>query len=127
MNSPRKIHVYLFPEEKAMKRQMNVAIFVLLLVSVLAFYVFAQSQTEATRGMGQGAGPFVVGNGVMPPGATVLLQAVIRVDGTVDRFKIIRDPSDISTVQGGKLHIAMMDGSIQEIDLKKVKSIGIWP
>ena len=118
-----------------MKRKMSVAIFALLLVSALAFYVFAQSQTEAPRGMGHGAGlpagsgagPYVVGNGVMPPGATVLLQAVIRVDGTVDRFKIIRDPSDISTVQGGKLHIAMMDGSIQEIDLKKVKSVGIWP
>ena len=74
-------------------------------------------------GAGQGAGPYVAGNGVVPPVATnqplpsytdearkarvsgmALLQCIVRKDGTVDSFKVIRglgyglDESAINTI-----------------------------
>jgi TonB family protein len=74
-------------------------------------------------GIGSGVGPYVVGNGVKPPVAIfqplpayteearkaraegiVLIQAIIRRDGTVDSFKVIRglgyglDESAINTI-----------------------------
>jgi protein TonB len=74
-------------------------------------------------GIGSGVGPYVVGNGVRPPTAiyqplpaytedarkaraegVVLIQAVIRKDGTVDSFKVLRglgyglDESAINTI-----------------------------
>jgi protein TonB len=74
-------------------------------------------------GIGSGIGPYVVGNGVKPPIAVfqplpayteearkaraegiVLIQAIIRRDGTVDSFKVLRglgyglDESAINTI-----------------------------
>jgi TonB family protein len=92
----------------------------------------AQADTESGRGGGTGAGParvsagivpYVAGNGVVPPNVLdrplppyteearrarisgiVLLQCVVRKDGTVDSFKVVRglgyglEESAISTV-----------------------------
>jgi len=74
-------------------------------------------------GIGSGVGPYVVGNGVKPPvpllqplpayteearkaraEGIVLIQAVVRKDGTVDSFKVLRglgyglDESAINTI-----------------------------
>ncbi len=74
-------------------------------------------------GIGNGVGPYVVGNGVSPPTpivqplpvyteegrkarveGIVLLQAIVRKDGTVDSFKVLKglgyglDESAINTI-----------------------------
>jgi hypothetical protein len=60
-----------------------------------------------------------------PEKGVVLTQSVIKLDGTVDGFKFL--PTPASTGPSGKLRIEMQDGSVQEIDLKKVKKLTIEP
>jgi hypothetical protein len=52
----------------------------------------------------------------------VLLKARIGGDGTVD---YVEDPLYHAIIPAGKLHIEMLDASVQEIDLKKVKTVTI--
>jgi hypothetical protein len=77
-----------------MKRKIVCTSFFLLVIAILAIRVSGWEQ--ATKGQdsdGRGAGPYVVGNGVKAPiKGVVLIQAIIRTDGTVDGYKVLPTP-----------------------------------
>lgn len=110
-----------------MKRMIVTTSLVLLVIVAWAICISGQEQTKKDQDAeGRGTSPYVVGSGVkIPANGAVLLQAIIRKDGTVDGFEVLPTPS--SAGPNGKLKIEMQDGSIQEIDLKKVKKITIEP
>jgi len=131
-------------EAKNMKGKIVFTASVILLISTLGFFVFAQNQSGTNQ---IANGPYV------PPKASLkeivliqavtgpdgkmtgfrilpsppLIKAVIRKDGSVDNFKTIPSPSSPSMVKDGNLRIERQDGSVQNIDLKTVKEIRIQP
>jgi len=104
-----------------MKEKISLSALVLFLISALTFYVFAQSPN------GGQDGPYVVGNGLQPPArGMVLLQSKIGENGNVEYVQIIApNPPNSPTFRNGIIRIEMLDGSVQEIPLLKVKRITI--
>jgi len=104
-----------------MRGKIFAAILILLVVSTFVFYAFAQSQPDKKQDTVKATGggcayEFAIGKGM------VLLKARIGGDGTVD---YVEDPLHHAIIPAGKLHIEMLDASVQEIDLKKVKTVTI--
>ena len=104
-----------------MKGRISLDFLILLVISALALYGFAQSQPDRKQDTVKATGggcayEFAIGKGM------VLLKARIGGDGTVD---YVEDPLYHAIIPAGKLHIEMLDASVQEIDLKKVKTVTI--
>jgi hypothetical protein len=113
-----------------MNRKLSLTLLVLLLVSALALYVVAQSQTDGEKdaakaplrmghgtavGNWSGAVPYVVGRGVKSQ-VTLCTGPTMATDGTA---KCLYQALPAS----GKLRIEMQDGTIQVIDLNNVKKM----
>ena len=95
----------------------------LLMIGTLAFYVHAQmSQPDKNYG----GAPYVRGNGVRSPEkGIVLLRTVFRDDGTLQGFQTMPPGSNPDPVLTNKIRIELRDGSVQEIEMIKVKKITI--
>jgi hypothetical protein len=100
----------------------------ILAFAMLALFVFAQSQTgrEQNPNIRFGSGPYVQGNGVRSPEkGIILLKTVFREDGTLQGFQTMPPGSNPEPVLTSKIRIEMQNGSVQEIELSKVKKISI--
>jgi hypothetical protein len=105
-----------------MKTKLSLMIAGIVVISALGFYVFAQTQnspqgirTGRGSGIGSGTGPYVVGNGVVPASADVVL---CKPDGVV---------IDKSFPRTGTLRIEYKNGSMSQIDLTDVKKMTVVP
>ncbi len=131
-----------------MKGTTSIAL-MLLILSPLAFYVFAQTQNDDNRGdvwktqqnidrLQEEKQKMVremllvrrsmPDSGFVLPQRGKLLLLGIGEDGKVDRVQLIPGtPGSSAASQPRKLRFEMQDGSIQEIDLKKLKKITVNP
>ncbi len=115
-----------------MKGIATIAVFVLMIVAC-AVYVSAQQPDTTTKEYQKareayerllakyqsGDNPYVVGNGVRAPVTTVTLcTGPIKAEGGIPKCQAVPTVS-------GTLRIVMQDGTVQEIDLAKVKGMTV--
>lgn len=113
-----------------MKSKTVFASLIFLAIAALAFYIDAQVETREGRDSSKykNTGPYVVGRGIGPISTeeTILLQAKIGEDGKADYVQIIPPAPHRGVIfRNGKLRIEMLDGSVQEFELEKVKRVTI--
>ena len=120
-----------------MKGKPSLAILSLIMVSVFALYVFAQAQTDKQQGDVRKAQQKIdslqqekqkmvrqtlLFNSIEPKSGLTLILGIGE-DGEVKHAVVRRPNSSISNIQ--KIRIEMMDGTVQEVDLKKIKKMTV--
>jgi hypothetical protein len=120
-------------ERCTMKWNVVLTFTLLLVVTTFAFYASVQSQIDKNQDVYKifdtgRSGSAVAAGGLRPPGPgeSIVIQPVTREDGTINFYESIHFPSP-SFMRGRRLRIEMQDGTVQEFELLKVKSVTVEP
>ena len=95
-----------------MKRLLFLATIAIVLSSALTIYLAAQG---GSHGITQGSGAYVTGVRIL------LLKSINPIEGNLEGVQIVSPPRGHDIVNKGTLKIEMLDGSVQEIPILKVK------
>jgi hypothetical protein len=95
-----------------MKRILFLTAIAIVLSSALTIYLAAQG---VSQGITQGSGAYVSGVRIF------LLKAITPEEGSLEGVQIVSPPRGHDIVNKGTLRIEMLDGSVQEIPILKVK------
>lgn len=105
-----------------MRRSIAVSVIIVTALAGLVFFASAQNSPNISVEEKPGIVPYIVGNGVRSPEDVALIETLLS-NGRANGFRIHQNKSGWRT--SGKLRIEMLDGSVQELDLKDVRRVAI--